>query len=44
MVKAGLRDETLTIPTDPAKAAVRLRKHFRGERLAELVAALTNEE
>jgi len=37
MVKAGFREETITISKDPEKAARRLLRHFQGERLEALI-------
>jgi hypothetical protein len=41
-VKAGFRDEAITIPKDPLKASRRLLKHFNGDALTTLVAELAN--
>jgi hypothetical protein len=41
MVEAGFRDKPITIPSDPVKAARRIRRHFAGERLAKLIEELT---
>ncbi len=41
MVLAGLRDESITIPADPIKAARRLLKHFQGESLVTLISELS---
>ena len=39
-VKAGFREPSITIPSDPLKAAVRLKRHFDGERREVLVREL----
>jgi hypothetical protein len=41
-VKAGFRDEAITIPKDPLKASRRLLKHFEGDALITLVTELAN--
>ena len=41
MVEAGFRDKPITIPNDPAKAARRIRRHFTGGRLAQLIEELS---
>lgn len=43
MVTAGFIEKAITIPDDPAKAARRLRKHFRGERLEALIRELSRD-
>lgn len=40
-IEAGWWDETIHVPKDPHKAAVRLLAHFRGERLEALIWALS---
>jgi hypothetical protein len=43
-LEAGIVEPTVIIPLDPVKAARRLRRHFEGDRLAALIAALQREE
>lgn len=41
MVEAGFVERSITIPDDPSTAARRLLRHFQGERLEALIAALS---
>jgi hypothetical protein len=44
MIEAGFRRRSITIPADPEGAARRLRRHFRGEQLDELVRLLQDSD
>ena len=39
-LEAGIVDPTFSCPTDPVKAAIRIRRHFAGDRLAALIEEL----
>jgi hypothetical protein len=43
MVAAGFRSRAISVPDDPVKAAIRLKRHFQGNRLDELIQALETE-